>query len=242
MLRLRSLKRRIAELLSGDKSVCLWFSGGKDSLLLLKVMLEANKPFGILRFDDGWNREQKKAIDAIQMDNDLQVFSYPAVNHILVGENGDLSMVSQYAVDGYGSTAMLVRDLVDETSVCGIDLKLETATMKVAPAEWDVHVWGSKRTDQHYICGDKPLIDKPDWAVGTKTFTAPLLDWTDAQVQSGLKTYGVTAPSVRTGDIFACSNCLQGQGRVFCPKENTEIDSVVWQPAKNLAMVRTQLA
>lgn len=222
-------------------SICLWFSGGSDSLLLLHVLLEAKKPFGILRFEDGWDKEQRAAVDAVVIANNLQVFSYPARSHVLCDE-GEMAMVSQYAIDGFGNTAMLGRDLVDDPKRCAFDVRLETAKQPTAPVEFDLHIWGTRGDDKHWIFGEEPILHgESGWKVGEKDFTAPLADWTREEVLEGLKSYGAEPLKVDTGNINCCHNCLKTSGKAFCPKTGGEIDGVKWDGADNTRKVREHL-
>jgi predicted phosphoadenosine phosphosulfate sulfurtransferase len=111
---IRSLKQAIEKIIDKDPLPCLWFSGGNDSMLLLHVLLELNKPFGILRFDDGWNAAQRKAVDAVIREKNLQVFSYPALSHLLVGNDAEMSLASLYAVDFEGNGTLMIRDMVHD--------------------------------------------------------------------------------------------------------------------------------
>jgi len=215
---------------------CLWFSGGSDSMLLLLVMLEFEKPFGILKFEDGWSKEQRRAVDAVVMKHNLQAFSYPATDHLLAGNAKELSLASLYAVDGSGHKAMLVRDLVDDPNRCAVDLKLEKPKQRVAPIEYAVHVWGSWKDDRHWIRGEMPLAE-PIWFVGNHTFIAPLYEWTREDVSRELKSRNVEPIGIDTGNITACHNCLKGEKQVFCPKTGDLIDSVIWDRKGNLTHI-----
>ncbi len=244
MKKLATLRRRIAAIFENEKTpLCLWFSGGSDSRLLLEVMLEHKQPFGILRFEDGLDREQKLQIDTVIMRHNLQVFSYPAVSHALVGENGEMAMVSQYAIDLPGKTALLARDLVEDTTRCAFDIKLEIAQTRSAPIVFETHVWGSRNSDTHWITEFKPVIKDERWKHGDKQFIAPLYDWTAGEVMQGLLEFPEVMRGRDTGDIACCSRCLQEQDTklVFCPKAGKEIPVVDWDRKENLIFLRRTL-
>ena len=242
----RSLRTQIFSLFERG-SICLWFSGGSDSLLLLHVLLEAKRPFGILRFEDGWNKEQRAAVDAVIIANNLQVFSYPARSHVLCDE-GEMAMVSQYAIDGFGNTAMLGRDLVDDPKRCAFDIKIETAKQPTAPVEFDLHIWGTRGDDKHWIFGEEPILHgESGWKVGDKDFIAPLAEFSRQEVIHGLREYGVVykKPSENedTGNVAACTRCLRSSetGKVLCPKSGEVIPTVEWDGAANTLAVRSLL-
>lgn len=221
-----------------DGMPCLWLSGGKDSRLLLEVMLKFDKPFGILRFSEGLDREQMKALDAIILEKNLQVFTYPPLTNLLIGENGELSLFSQIAVDGYGATTSIIKDIVPGTR-CAFDIHFTNASNRFAPIEFDHHIWGSRADDGHWLCGDTPLTDKC-WQVGTKTFHAPLYEWTAEEVAETLQTaFDVAIDERITGDIKACVACLASNAdKVFCLKDNKFIPTVKWDMKGNTQKAR----
>lgn len=234
-----SLKEELATILDREQPTCLWFSGGSDSRLLLELLIEDGRDFGLLRFDDGWTREQSKAVDEVIIAKNLPVFSYPAIEHVLASEAGEISMVSLYVVDGGGNSAMLVRDVVDNPDRCAFDVKLETAKGLRAPVEWKQHIWGTRSEDRHWLGTDEPLAAR-EWTIGSKAFSAPLWEWTAEDVRAALETLGIETTGPDTGDIGCCVNCLkEATGRVFCPKAGEEIDAVTWDGAGNTELIRT---
>lgn len=210
-------------------------------MLILHVMLELNHPFGILRFDDGWNTAQKQAVNTVIVDRNIQVFAYPARQHLLVGKGDDMSLASQYAVDSAGNSVLVIRDLVDNPDQCAFDLMLETAKQRTAPIEWNTHIWGTRGDDLHWILEDAPVMPDREWMVGEKRFVMPLADWTREDVMGALKDYGVEDLNANTGDIFCCHNCLKATGKVFCPKKGEDIDALNWDKQGNLALIQSIL-
>lgn len=237
MNRLGSLKTEIGQLLS-EGNTCLWFSGGTDSRLLLEVMTETRKAFGILRFDDGWTPEQKRQVNAVALSHDQQFFSYPPGSILLIGDGSELSLAASYAVTNDGKSAVLVRDLCDGDK-CAFDLMVEVMP-RPAQIEFDTHIWGSRFDDTHYAV--KEVLQSAKWSIGDKQFIAPLADWTREEVTEALKTYNVDlSGDIDTGNIYCCHNCLKGQGQVFCPKSGKQIDSVTWDRAANLRLLQQSL-
>lgn len=226
-------------MLSGDRTVCLWYSGGSDSRLLLEVMIETGEPFGILRFEDGWSSGEKRYVDKTIVSKRLQAMSYPALRHSLVGEGSEVSLVSAYSIDLYGRPHLIVRDLVHDERRCAIDLMLPNPKMQAAPTEFDIHVVGTRSDDRHWILGDHPL-GSAEWQNGAKQFIAPLWDWSREDILIGLESFGVELEPIDTGNIECCFNCLK-DSRAYCPKVKEEISGVDWDPAKNLENVRQVL-
>lgn len=211
-------------------------------MLLLELMLKTGKPFGIFMFDHGWTREQKKVVDAIVVHHNLQTYSYPAVENLLVTESGEVSLVSAYAIDCFGNTAAIIRDIVDEPERCVFDAVLPKPQMLVAPTEFDTHIWGTRSDDRHWIFGELPLSRGNSWQVGEKVFLAPLWDWTREEVSQQLEEFGEIDgyESEKVSDLHYCTNCLTEE-RPFCPKADKEIEPHKWDSERNLQIIREWL-
>ncbi len=239
--KLGSLNECLDRIFRENRSVCLWFSGGSDSRLLLETLIAAKKTFGILRFDDGLRREQKRLIDETIIAHNLQVFSYPARLFYLIGDAENLSLVSDYAIDGAGRTVPILRDLVAGEK-CAFDVTIEAARQARAPIEFDAHIWGTRFDDVHYSVEN--LLSAESWTVGEKKFYAPLADWARREVTAGLKNFGIDyqtpIESLDTGNLPCCFNCLKGE-KAFCPKENREIEPHVWDKKGNTETFRRSL-
>lgn len=240
--KLEALKSELKELLDNYKNRCLWFSGGSDSRLLLEIMLTLDKNFGILSFDNGWSREQKNLVDAVIMQHDLMVFSYPPTSYLLIGENENISLVANYAVDSLRRTVPVIRDVVDGKA-CAFDLRLEKAYVPFAPAEWDVHIGGSRFDDSHYAV--EKILNEKCWRIGVKKFFEPLAEWTKPEVLEALKMLGVNyevpPEHLDTGNISACVSCFKAS-KAFCPKVQKEIDGVEWDMQGNLKIFKNSLS
>lgn len=197
-------------------------------------MLEEKQPFGILRMDHGWTREQKRKVDAIIIKHNLQAFRYRPTLQMLISEGEQISFVAGYPVDRSGRMALLVSDLV-EGPACAFDLKTsEPAPQRHAPAEFDVHIWGSRFDDTHW--STPSVLPQAGWTIGDKEFVAPLADWTRAEVLSELAVRGISPDEAIVGDFECCSRCLIGTGSVFCPKEQKDIKRKNWDLSANLGL------
>jgi len=212
-------------------------SGGSDSLLLLQVLAETRRPFALLRFADGWTRQQRAVVDDLIVRHDLTVFSYPPVSFFLFGKDDDLTFASFYAIDARGNTFPLLRDIVDGEK-CAFDIQIEAPKMTQAPIEFSAHILGTRFDDEHYSFKQRPLLRLKEWQSGTKIFFAPLADWTQREVYAALLFYGIeykkADEQTDTGNISACARCLKTSEKVICPKTETEIDGVLWDKEKNL--------
>ncbi len=220
------------ERLNEFKSIVLWYSAGLDSTLLLAILRENDIEFDIYQQGrEFWTKEQKRKADTLIKLWDLKVYSYPAQAVSFIGQGDDISAVFEYGVGM--RTFPLVRDLVDGTR-CIADLA--KFTMEQEPIKHDLHILGSRKADTHYSV-DKPIPSKW-WKTGTATFYAPLYDWHRSRVKRELALRDLdnaeATEQQNTGNLSICMNCIAGTGKVYCPSESQEIDSIVWNRTQNL--------
>lgn len=257
--KLRSLENDLKAILdSYNESVALWLSGGKDSLLLLNVLLKLGRKFNVLSFtDSAWNEAQKKQLDEIILRHNLQVYSYPAHKFLLIGSGaGELAFASYYAIDREGHCATVLRDVVsgdtggDGGDVCAFDLQIETSALAFAPLEFGAHIWGSRFRDRHWSHGLESVLRRDHWKLGHTDFYAPLSGWSDRQIYGALKSFGAFEAHQReapdnadTGNVTACAECLKAAPgeKVFCPKQQKQISALDWDKAGNTKIFRASL-
>lgn len=241
--KLQALEGKLKELCEEDAA--LWFSGGKDSLLLLVVMSRLGLPFTLFRFDDGWSVRQKDRVYKMAGAYKTPIYSYPPTHTMLAGKGDDIFFASFYPVGRDGETAALIRNIVDGER-CAFDVKVSWSTMPFPPVFLPVHITGRKFVDGDPLKDGISAIRSETEAIGDAVFHYPLAKWTDDDVLQALKNEGVVyaAPSEQgdTGNIAMCSICLKsGTGKVQCPKTRGMIDRVEWSPEDNLAIVREKI-
>lgn len=219
-----------------EGSAALWFSGGSDSLLLLTVIARLGLKTHILRFDDGWSLAQKKHVMRMLHEHNAMAFSYPPRSAVLIGNGDELALGATYAIGRRGEAIPIVRDIVDG-NVCSVDESIKLAFTPYPPIVFPKHILGSKATDKHFSFPNSPVPAK-SWEYGGITMYAPLFDWTNEEVIEALRWAGIKYEqpdeALDSGNIAACTKCLRGEGKVFCPKDNEEIEAVKWSPEENL--------
>ena len=212
---------------------CLLWSGGLDSTLLLVLMIEQGKVFDIVQFRENWTLAQKKKVDALIREHNLKVFDYAPRGFNLVGQGKDISLIFEYA---FGTGAIpVVRDVIEGTT-CITDIAPKR--MDSSPFQWTRAYIGSRKDDTHPMIGQPVKSER--FEVGGVEFIAPLYNWTREQVVNALKARGFdteTTEQTDTGNLSCCTLCLNGTGKVKCPKDG-EIDSIVWDREENLRVMR----
>lgn len=241
MSKLNQLKTDLTAICK-SKSVCLWFSGGSDSRLLLEILLSEKLNFCILSLTETWTRAQQSVIDKLVMDRNVAVYSYLPQSAMLIGDGDQITMAQSYAVGANGEEVMILRDIVDGKPFrCGLDINMKIADKTFPPIIFDNHIWGTRGEDRHYVFGDEPVITTSAWRNGAVNFFAPLLKWSKSDVTRALKDLGIDyetpADDLDTGNLVVCAACFHGNP-VVCPKTQTMIEPIDWNPAANLAVCR----
>jgi len=222
------------EKLNGRKPV-LFLSGGLDSLLLLVLLIEQNQVFEIIQFRTLWSKKQRERADYWIKRCNLRVYSYPPAQVNLVGDGQDIGVIFEYAV-GNG-VIPLVRDVI-QGDACIADL--DGQRMHTMPLDVDLGIVGTRKDDYHPFMG-QPVKTKTFYA-GEMQFICPLWNYTREDVKRELESRGIDTSDVdedaESGNIAMCNICIKGTGKVWCPKDEKEIDSIVWDRQANLKAFR----
>jgi hypothetical protein len=160
-------------------------------------------------------RQQPTPFDIVQQRDFWTKEQKEASDKLIIEWN--LKVFSYAPADRYFIQDALVDDylglpIVRETrdgTQCIADLPQERIVNN--PFEWDLHIVGTKGRER--------------WSSHGKEFWSPLYD---QEIEKGID----------TGIIYTCTNCLK-KGRVWCPKENKEIDGIEWSPEDNLNVYRS---
>lgn len=237
MMKLERTKKEVREALASTPGpVVLYFSAGSDSLLLLNILFDLKVEFSMVCFDHTFTKAQRRQVDEYIKQFDLRVFSYRPSNAYLIGDGKRLSLVEEYQLLS-GKLMPFVRDVVHDESRCAVtDVTLGPWHEGPAPVGFALSLFGTRKTDRHYATGRAWRTEQPEG------FIAPLWEWTRKDVREGLKHYGLTWPRLDTGSLPMCTNCLCGEGKVFCPKTGGMIDAIKWDPRAMTAEFRSKYA
>jgi len=218
------------ERLNGRKPV-LFLSGGLDSLLLLVLLIEQKQVFEIIQFRTNWSKKQRERADCWIKKCNLRVYSYPPMSIHLLGDDTQLSAVFEYAV-GNGAIPV-IRDIINGTD-CIADL--DGQRMHTMPLDVDLGIVGTRKDDYHSFMGQP--VKTQEFEVGGMQFICPLWNYSRDDVKRELEARGIDASEVEdevdSGNLAMCTTCLNGTGKVWCPKDEKEIDSIVWDRQANL--------
>lgn len=108
------------------------------------------------------------------------------------------------------------------------------------PLDVDLGIVGTRKDDYHPFMGQP--VKTQEFEVGGMQFICPLWDYTREDVKRELEARGIDASEVEdeadSGNLAMCTTCLNGTGKVWCPKDEKEIDSIVWDRQANLKAFR----
>jgi len=172
----------------------------------------------------------------------LRVYSYAPQRGILLRQGKQVSSALLYAVGNGGEEAVLIRDFVDgEPFRCSLEMNVELATNPAPAIYFPNHICGMKKGELKTLLGSDG-VQSDIIPIGNAIIHSPLYNWTDVEVVDALEMLGepwVAPPEeLDTGNIVACTKCMQGTETVMCPKLNEEIESQRWQPESNLEILK----
>ncbi len=157
------MKEKIQEVLSQAKNPCVLVSFGKDSLVLLRTILDMGYQPDILWFRDHLNPFAEKII----REWDLAVKGYaPSLRYRV--EN---TVISEYAIGD--KRIPVLQDISADGKPVGM------STMPQFAYPWDKTLWGYKATDHHDVV---EKVFEPEIEYGSTDLIAPMYDMTDADV------------------------------------------------------------
>jgi 3'-phosphoadenosine 5'-phosphosulfate sulfotransferase (PAPS reductase)/FAD synthetase len=190
------LQQKVAEALAGSDSPAIFWSGGRDSQLLLGLAREIC-PITVLWFRIG--QDERFAKNVIR-DWGLMAFSWkPAVVY----------MVDQTVVHEYGIGQDRLPVLID--LVKGEPCKVGSFTARTATIylPFDTILVGWRESDEHPLKGNAKL-NLDGRTIGGAKLSAPLKHMTDSQVRAALVDYKIPYEPV-ADELPACQDCLDGR-------------------------------
>lgn len=212
----------ITEALKGNPVI--FFSGGIDSL----VLLHQAKHLPVITFAQDWTKEQLEKLENLIAEWNLTLYMYPPNKRYFVPNGENLSLIDEYGFEN--QIIPVIRDLEDGQRC---SLELDEQRYESFGLGWNTVLTGILKDDVHPVAGK--MVEKAVTEINGITFIAPLFDWSKEDVLRYAKEHDLLKFVVEgTGDLKACSRCLTGKDKVFCPKENREIPVVKWPKEKML--------
>lgn len=233
---MKQARETIKAALESAQSPAVMCSFGKDSMLLLSLAREIDANIPVI-----WFRTPNAFARRMIMEWDLEAWCWEPADVYVVPNDEGLTLVREQA---FGVQRFPVLLDVEAGTQCVADV-LAKRTPRLFP-HFDVILSGYRDSDYHWSFGGRGFFPADNWTLGRAKVIAPLRHLTDEQVWAEMKSAGIPYDADRyerggsdPDCVRACTQCLQpGIGRVFCPKAQTEIDRVQWNPTKSLQAFR----
>lgn len=247
-------KQTISRTMAHYKNPAVLWSGGKDSMVLLHLLLTTTlRSLPVICWREPWMPWKQAFVNRMIAEWSLTVWDWHPQAVTLCKGHGRIDVLNHYQMQR--GTMILARGTEPPEEgkawMCGRDTFLARPLGGFA-APWDVAFHGHKSTDDDPTSGKIPLavdiLDTP----GTVAYSYPLREWTDEDIFAYIEAKNLPYDEARyertdegwrilpdkfaNPDYYAtCLRCMDPDAGPFvhCPKLNSQINnvsaSVVWQ-------------
>jgi 3'-phosphoadenosine 5'-phosphosulfate sulfotransferase (PAPS reductase)/FAD synthetase len=247
--KIKKAKGMVKEVLSAHKKPVVMCSFGKDSMVLLDLMIAVAGPLPIVFHREPFSPSKYAFANEVIQAMNLTVYDYRPCKVSLSNKNGMMEIMNEYQI---GAETCLVptgmvppKDYSDRNSyLCGLnDLLLKPLGTFVYP--WDVCFLGHKSSDVDPMHGPLPLHLDLKRNPGSASAAFPIREFSDQDVWEYTEAKKLPVHTERyekvngawrerankdlNPDYFtACTLCMDRNGPevVRCPKYQMEINNV----------------
>jgi hypothetical protein len=249
----------IGRVLANYKSPAMMCSFGKDSMVLLHILVSHGFKPKIVFYRDPWWPQKYQFADWVINAWGLEVYDYPP-SEITMWEGKEIMAFTNHYQVGYSSNAIikLPKNILNPEDgrkwICGLDLLNRPKGSFAFP--WDVMFVGHKSSDVDQIAGSVKLhVDIKKNAPGVPDFAFPLRNWTDNDIWEYTEANSIPQQWDRydratrkewddkwTNSDYAnvCIRCIDRRSKeksVYCPKLQCQVSNISDQiPYQDVAM------
>lgn len=252
----------IGAALSEYKRPCVLWSGGKDSMVMLHLLLQAGHKFPVVCWREPWMPWKQAFTNRIISEWGLEVWDYAPSAVALCKGKDRIDVMNHYSMGPMAKPPVFMilargteRPEEGLPWLCGRDTFL-SRPLGSFDFPWDCMFHGHKSSDVDPCSGAVPLqvdfLQRP----GAAAAVYPLRDWTDEDVFAYIEEHGVpydrtryarsdkgweVLPDKRNNPDYyhACFACCERGGPDFvtCPKTNLQINNI----SEHIAWVEPRL-
>ena len=226
----------------------LFWSGGKDSMVLLHLMYSQGIRLPVVYYRDPWFPRKSRFVNLVIDSYLLEVHDYPPLRVSLRHHPAMAALVSEYSSGPASVIAMLkntieFKDGDDEKEfLCGVNFLMRPCASFTFP--WNIALIAHRDDDTDQIFGPIPLHSNIVYRDEGPDFAFPLKEWTLADIWDYTEHYQVPIQTDRydvanrrewpdktfNSDWYpVCLRCVDKRtpgAKVFCPKMKREIINV----------------
>jgi hypothetical protein len=238
----------INEQIRAYKNPVLFWSGGKDSMVLLHLMYSHGIRMPVVYYRDPWFPRKNRFVNLVIDSYLLECHDYPPLRVSLKHSPQMVALVSEYSTSPASVASVLkntieYRDGDDERDfLCGVRFLMRPCSTFAFP--WDVALVAHKDCDTDPIYGLIPLHSNVVYRDEGPDYVFPLKEWTHDEVWDYTIRYDVPCQADRydvknrtewedktfNSDWYpVCIRCVDKRtpgAKVFCPKMKREITNV----------------
>lgn len=213
-------KENIRAALSAAASPAVLCSFGKDSLLVLRLVLEIRPDTPVV-----WYRTAATNVGFaryITREWNLNVYGYAPADQYLLAQGSEVTLVQEYSVGD--ERLPVLTDLQDGTK-CSLTAFPQRTPQMYLP--FDLLLVGYKDCDTHWVKGGSELFGD-NLILGRAKIVAPIRHMTDDAVRAALLELHI--PYEESDDrLPLCTHCMtQNSDEVFCPDRGHYIPREQW--------------
>lgn len=241
-------RKLLIEELRKYESPVLMCSFGKDSTVLLHLLLAMNIRIPIIYYCDPWFAKKNAFAHRLVETWELEWHNYPPAKVSLLHSPQMVALVSEYQTGEHASAAVLKNCLEfkdgddPDKFMCGVNFLTRPCSVFVFP--WDIAMVAHKDCDEDQIFGLVPLKSHLVYRDQGPDYLFPLKEWTHDDIWDYIEEFNVPYQTDRydiknrcewpdktfNSDWYpACIRCIDkrlGGQKVYCPKMKRDIENV----------------